>query len=294
MSDLDTQADQPDSAVLRNWARIPVLVRAVVTGVFVMAIGVQSWPVIAILMPAPWSAGIMAVLLWLFWMYFSGHWAPKSTHAARRENFRDVKLSRTVWLWGVLLLAPIFVAIWNASLVVTFRLIEFPAELFAEEYRVFSEIPVWIAWIYLIMTSLVAGICEETGFRGYMQVPLENRFGPAVAIIVVTIVFVAVHLHQAWSGPILVQMFLASALLAYFAYATGSLIPGIIAHISLDVINFSYWWTDIAGRFEERPISETGVDVHFIIWVLILIVGTGIFVFGCRKVQAARKADRSV
>ncbi len=79
--------------------------------------------------------------------------------------------------------------------------------------------PIGTAWIIIIMSSLVAGICEETGFRGYMQVPLERKWGPAVAIIITSIVFMLIHLSHSWAAPILPHIFFASVLLGILAYS---------------------------------------------------------------------------
>lgn len=288
MSDIDAQVPPPDSNILRMWDRIPILIRALVSGIVVMAVGVWMWPAVSIIVPAPWSVIVMGGVLWVYWKYFSGSWAPKSTQVARQRYFRAVRLSRDVWTWG-LTLAVLLVVVWHSSMIVTFRFIEFPADRFVEEYKAIGEAPIWIAWLVIIMSSMVAGICEETGFRGYMQVPLEGRYGPIVAIAIVTGIFLVVHLHQAWAGPIIVQIVAVSALIGLLAYVSGSLIPGMIGHIIVDIINFSYWWTDLAGHFDKRPISETGPDVHFIFWLLIFIGSVALFLFACRKIWNSRQ-----
>jgi membrane protease YdiL (CAAX protease family) len=139
------------------------------------------------------------------------------------------------------------------------------------------------------MASLVAGICEETGLRGYMQVPLERHYGSGVGITIVSTVFLVFHLNQAWAIPILLHIFALSALLGILAYASRSLIPSMIGHTVMDIFNFSYWWTDIAGRFEMQTIAETGIDYHFIVWSLIF--GASIVLFFCtaRKTMAIRQ-----
>ena len=134
----------------------------------------------------------------------------------------------------------------------------------------FADAPIWQVWLFILMAALVAGITEEVGFRGYMQVPLEGRYGPAVGITIVSMVFVGAHLNQAWAGGggILIMLFGISAVWGVLARVSGSLIPGIISHTVTDIANFSYWWTDVAGAFDKRPISETGIDSHFILWIV--------------------------
>ena len=129
------------------------------------------------------------------------------------------------------------------------------------------------------MISAVAGICEEVGFRGYMQVPLEKRYGPLVAISIVSVVFVLVHLHQAWSGPVLFQIFFLSVLFGSIAFYSGSLIPGIVAHIVMDICNFSFWWTKLGSQFDKKTIGETGIDNHFVLWSVIFTLSLISFIF---------------
>ena len=287
MTDLDRQIQSSDSAITRFWQRIPLVIRAIVSGIFVSTIGVYAWLVIGPLIPGLWAIVVIGGVLWLYWKYFSGSWWPQSTAEARRNSFRAVKMSAAVWKWG-LAAAMLIVVIWQSGMVLTFRIVEFPAEAFTAGYNL-EAIPLWLAWLMVIMSSLVAGICEETGYRGYMQVPLEERYSPGVAITIISIMFLVIHLQQVWAPPVLFHLFALSVLLGILAYASGSLIPGIIAHTSLDIFNFSYWWTDVAGTFDKRPITETGIDSHFVVWVLILVASVALFSWAARKTLAARQ-----
>ena len=143
------------------------------------------------------------------------------------------------------------------------------------------------------MSSLVAGICEETGFRGYMQVPLEKRYGPATSIAAASIVFVLTHLHRAWALPILIHLFAMSVMLGSLAYASGSLIPGMLGHTVMDIFNFSFWWSDLAGTFGRQTIAESGFDAHFVVWLVILVASLAAFLFATRRTLLARWQDES-
>jgi membrane protease YdiL (CAAX protease family) len=100
-------------------------------------------------------------------------------------------MSASAWMWS-LVSALLIVAIWQSGMVVTFRLLEFPRQAFTAGYD-FEAMPLWMAWLMVIMASLVAAICEETGYRGYMQVPLEKKHGRVVAIVLVSIAFLVVQ-----------------------------------------------------------------------------------------------------
>lgn len=51
-----------------------------------------------------------------------------------------------------------------------------------------------------MVSPISAGICEETGLRGYMQRPIEQRHGAPVAILIPSL-FAALHLTKAWATP---------------------------------------------------------------------------------------------
>lgn len=286
MSELDKQTQSSDSPIIRFWQRIPVLVRAIVSGVFVTFVGVGVSLLCLAVIPAPWSAIAMGGVLWLYWKYFSGSWWPRSTAEARSKNFRAVKLSADVWKWG-LVGVFLFVVILQSATVLTFRLIEFPAEASAD-YGL-DALPVWEAWIIIIMASLVAGICEETGFRGYMQVPLEKRYSPVAGIVIASMMFTVLHLGQAWAGPILFQIFAIGTLFGILAYTSGSLIPSIIGHTIMDVFNFAFWWTDLGGNIEIQTIAVTGIDSLFITAVIFFVASLALFFWWARKMVAIRQ-----
>lgn len=103
--------------------------------------------------------------------------------------------------------------------------------------------------------------------------------------------FAVIHLNQAWAAGagVLIIMFAAGIMAGVNASVSGSLIPIMIGHIAVDVINFSYWWTDVAGAFDKRPIGEAGVDIHFILWLVALVASVVLFVFAARKTLTARQ-----
>jgi membrane protease YdiL (CAAX protease family) len=275
------------SALSGFWRRVPVAIRAIVTGLLVAEIGIMTWVASLMLIPGIWPLVVMGGALCAFCVYLSGSGWPKATREARRARFRAWRLPRAVWAWG-LAAAMLWVVVAQASFVLIFRVVEFPAELFDQGFGL-EGIPPWIAWMFIVMSALVAGICEEVGFRGYMQVPLEKRYGPRVAIAITSLVFVIFHLNQAWAPPLLFHLFVLSAGGGILAYAAGSLIPIIVAHAVLDVFNFAYWWSDVAGRFEKRPLAETGIDAHFVVWSLVFGASLALFVWTLYKINVARQ-----
>ena len=271
----------PSNSFMRFWMKIPLFVRSVLLGFSVSSLGVGIWVLLATKAPFPWSVLAMGAVLILYWMYFSGKWKPSNTKAYRRFSIRRTKLERPVWIWGMAAAIFIFLLM-HAGWILTFRMVEFQPEIFKTSSYL-NDLPPWTSWPLIVMGSLVAGICEEVGFRGYMQAPLEKKYGPVVAISVTSLVFVVVHLHQAWASGMLAGIFAISFVIGYLAYASNSLLPGIIAHVSFDILNFAYWWSDVLGNYERKPISMTGIDAHFIISVIVVLLSISLFILTIRK-----------
>jgi membrane protease YdiL (CAAX protease family) len=134
-----------------------------------------------------------------------------------------------------------------------------------------------------------AGICEETGFRGYMQRLLERIHGAPVAILVSSLFFTALHLTKAWAVPGMVPIiFGAGLMLGFLAWSSESLIPCIVGHVAMDIGLFAYWWTGIAGQFTMQPISRTGVDQPFVIAVAAFLVLFAIFLAAISRLERDR------
>ena len=271
------------SSSRRYWMKVPLIIRAILVGFGVNTLGVGSWVLLTAVLPLPWAIFSMAIVLILFWKYFSGKWKPEHTQEFRKFCFRKVNLKKEVWIWGIIGSVSFF-AFLNLTLVLTFRFVEFQPEIF-KTASLLNDMPIVLTWAVIIMASLVAGICEEIGFRGYMQVPLEKKYGHFAGIMITSIVFLIAHLHQAWASGIEIQIIIFSCMIGYLAYASNSLLPGIIAHISFDIINFSYWWSDVIGTFSYKPISITGIDTHFIFSTTLFLIATLVFIYAISKLM---------
>jgi len=186
-------------------------------------------------------------------------------NASRPTAFRRGRLSSAQCFWGII--AALFFAVTiHASIVLLFRLVPFPTEAFRHGYDFSFIRSMRLQWLAVVVSAASAGICEETGFRGYMQRPIEQRHGAPAAILISSSFFVALHLTRAWATPGMIPIvFGAGVLLGLLAWSSGSLIPGMIGHVVMDIGLFAYWWTAIAGDFTARPVTETSVDWPFLI-----------------------------
>jgi uncharacterized protein len=93
-----------------------------------------------------------------------------------------------------------------------------------------------IRFSVLLMGPMVAGVVEETAFRGYMQSHLE-RIGPTFAILVTSAVFTLLHATHGLAYLLAVApgFFLASVVYGYLALKSGSILPGMALHFAGDL-----------------------------------------------------------
>jgi membrane protease YdiL (CAAX protease family) len=241
-----------------------VVVRAVVVGISVGMIAANVWPLLLLKIGMPAAALAELAFLSLYVAWAAGRGPPQKLRETRADYFRVRSLSRTQWLWGVIA-AVSFAATIHAALILLFRLVPFPAASFHSGYD-FSFIgSSSMQWMACIVSALSAGVCEETGFRGYMQRPIEHRHGPIVAILISSVFFTLLHLTKDWALIGMVPVvFGAGVLLGTLARASGTLVFCMLGHWIMDIGLFAYWWTQIAGTFSQRPIFEVGVDLFFI------------------------------
>jgi membrane protease YdiL (CAAX protease family) len=252
------------------WRRLPAAPRAIVSGLAIGLIAANVWPLLRMAAGPVWSPVGEVVFLIAFVWWASGHGAPSRTQLARGLAFRwPPPSSAAGWLYGGVAAIALAVTV-HAAMVVLFRLVPFPRDAFRQGYDLSSIPTIALRWVAVVVSALSAGICEETGFRGYMQRPLERAHGPAWAIGVSALFFTLLHLTKGWATIGMVPVVLgAGLLLGALAWASRSLVPSMISHFVMDVGLFAYWWTGIAGTFTARPIGQTGIDTPFVAALLI-------------------------
>jgi membrane protease YdiL (CAAX protease family) len=268
------------------WNAILSVVRSLIVGVLVTETGLITWLVLLVTLPPLVACAAMLGALLVYGLFFSGKILLPASMPWRRERFRQRSLSKATWVWG-LSAAALFVVAIESAFFTLFRLTPFPAEQFHRP-ELLERATTLELWTLAIVAALVAGVCEETGFRGYLQRPLELRFGPAKAIVLTTVGFAALHVNQAWVLTLMAPLLLASVMLGMLAYAARSLVPGMIGHAAMDVFNFSYWWWHLWGDYDRRPISETGIDLDFVTAAATLVISLSLFVVVVQRLFALR------
>jgi membrane protease YdiL (CAAX protease family) len=147
------------------------------------------------------------------------------------------------------------------------RLVALPPE---QQRTGVPQIPASTMLALVLVGALVAGIAEEAGFRGYMQGMIEQRHGPAVAILVSGIVFGLSHFLHRQVGFGHLPFYLAvSAVYGMLTSLTGSIMPGVVLHAAgnmldgfLLVLSGQSSWTSAPKAL----VWESGPDKSF--WAL--------------------------
>jgi membrane protease YdiL (CAAX protease family) len=248
---------------------ILVVFRAIVVG---LLIAVPAANVAPLLIAVPGGTILAIVFLGVFLWWTSGGGPPARRRQLRADCFRRTRLSALEWFWGVLA-ALSFAATVHAAIVLLFRFEIFPAQAFHRGYDLSSLPTQSLRWLVCILGALSAAVCEETGFRGYMQRPIELVGRPALAIMISSVSFTLIHLNKSWALLAMVPIiFGAGVLLGWLARASGTLLFGMLGHWIMDIGLFAYWWAQIAGTFAERPVWQTGWDRAFAIECAVFVI----------------------
>ncbi len=274
----DTNANLP----VRSWHRLPVIVRAIITGgiaaaagtipwALLVSINMKQWPVV------PWAIVPTGLYLWFYFWYLRGNGWPQSTQESRRRNCRANRLSGEVWAasLGAGFLGLVSIVLFQS---VMNRLVTLPHQSQPD----ISQYPLITVALWLVTSALVAGVAEEASFRGYLQKPIEQSYGPVIAIIITGILFGFAHFSHPEVGLILLPYYIiVAAVYGAVAYYANSIFPSMVLHAggnllgSLDLFarGRSEWQTSATSS---PLVWETGTDASF--WLSLagfLIIGAG-------------------
>lgn len=281
------------------WVRLPVLVQAVLTGLAVATAGTIPWATLVSAnikhQPAlPWAVPIMAVYLWLFWRYVRGEGWPQSTAAARRASSRANGLPAD--LWGPALLAGVLGLVSVLLLQgVLSRLVALPQQRDLDV----SQYPALTVLLWVLMSAVVAGVVEETAFRGYVQTPIERRHGPVIAILVTGSLFGLIHFTHPEVTLVLLPYYMAvAAVYGALAHLTDSTLPSMVLHGGGNV--FSAFDLFTRGRSEWQLsatptplIWKAGPDAAFLANAAALLIVGAAAVWAYTELSRAARATRA-
>jgi len=264
------------------WHRLPVIVRAAVTGGFVATLGTLPWALLVALnvkhgSAVPWAVPPTALYLWFFWRWVRGAWWPRSTAEARRALSRANPVPDE--MWGLAIFAGLLGLVVVLLLqTVMSRLVTIPRQQDIDP----SRYPLVTVLLWVLMSAAVAGVVEETAFRGYLQGPIERRHGPLIAILVTGILFGFLHFTHPEVTLALMPFYLAvAAVHGTLAYLTNSIWPSMVLHAGGNVFAaFDLFarghseWQGLGEGSRAQLIWDTGPDAAF--WTSVgatLVVG---------------------
>lgn len=277
------------------------VVSAVLAGLGVLLAGNLPW--IALLAPLnlrvlpsiPWAIVPMAVYLWLYWQYIGGRRGSDDTAAMRRASLRANRLAAEVWSLAIVTGLIGFAAV-LALVTLMARMITMPE---STPIVLPDGMPRWTMFLLLVMASIVAGMSEEAGFRGYMQGPIERRYGLAAAVLVNGVLFGLLHFpnHPAAVVAMLPYYLAVSALYGGLTWAANSILPALALHIGGNVWSLTRLWATGRPEWQLSPtapsrIWEVGLDAAFVMTALACLALTAVTVVLCRSIRtlASRRA----
>lgn len=272
---------------------------AVFLGLGVLLAGNLPW--IALLAPlnlrvfpsVPWAIVPMAAYLWLYWRYIGGRVGSRDSAEMRRANLRANRLDAEVWTGAIITGLTGFGAL-LAFLTLMARLVTMPASV---PISVPEEMPFLTVFVLLVMASIVAGMTEEAGFRGYMQGPIERKYGLALAVLVNGVIFGLLHFptHPAGVISMLPYYIAVSAIYGGLTWAVNSILPAMALHVSGNVWSLTRLWVTARPEWQlsatGRPlIWDVGPDSAFVVTAVLLVILTALTVVLCRSLRTVANA----
>jgi membrane protease YdiL (CAAX protease family) len=185
---------------------------------------------------SPWAAVTTACWLIVMLVWLSGRGWPRRTSAVRRFHCRLWRPEAGAWSGDSLttILSLIGAMVGLSVVYVLMGASRPPVDVSAYPTTA-------VRFSVLLMGPMVAGVVEETAFRGYMQSHLE-RIGPTFAILVTSTAFTLLHGTHGLAYLLAVApgFFLASVVYGYLALKSGSILPGMALHFAGDLA-FAYF-----------------------------------------------------
>jgi membrane protease YdiL (CAAX protease family) len=285
-------AQKKRSKMMYFWNRLPVILRALIIGYLTAAIGglgeLFIFANLKFLPQIPWMLLAAGLWLWVFWWYVNGGGWPHSTSEARRSNLRAGALCGRVWGFSILAGSLGLLSVLGVGFL-TPRIAEIPREAFKLPLD-FSVYPVWMIISILLVISILSGVAEEVGYRGYMLSLIQRRHGWILGTAVTGFAFFLDHYfsHAYATFAFLPFFMLVSTVHALLVYFTGSIRPSILLHAVLDfaVIPFQY---GLLATIPSSPVFKSGIDSSFILEVVLTVLFAIAAVPAFRKLRSVTK-----
>ena len=229
------------------WSKIPVVIRAVINGFIVQIAGFLILMIAVsanfkFLPEVPWAIVPLGVGLLAYWVYFGGQGWPKCTAGLRRHYRRSHPLRSHDRLM-IIVAVILFAVTLECVAILQYAYWEMPPEALGMAAGL-ADLPLWSSIPLALATAFFVGVGEEMSFRGYMQVPIEDRHGPWLGLTVPALFFALAHGLDPHVLPI---FFVASLGWGFIAWKANSIRPGIMAHTAIDAAAFLWAIFNLKG-----------------------------------------------
>jgi sodium transport system permease protein len=127
-------------------------------------------------------------------------------------------------------------------------------------------------WQYLLVYSILAALCEELAFRGFILSGLRRRLGPWSAILLSSLLFALYHMNVFQVVP----TFLLGLVLGLLTTRSGSILPAMVFHLLYNGLLIGvallprFGYTDEAVPFQ--PFFHPAVAVTFTLLAFLLLM----------------------
>jgi membrane protease YdiL (CAAX protease family) len=231
----------------------------------------------------PWAVPVTAIYLWFFWRYLHGDGPPASTSAERRRSLRANRIAGAEWVWAMVAGGLGIVAL-VLALRVANRMVMLPPQQLPD----LRQIPRLTVLALLLFAAPVAGVIEEAAFRGYMQGPIECRYGLPVAILITGTMFAVAHLDFT---PILWPYYVAvAAIYGTVTHRTNSVLPAVVLHTAGNLYSNTDLWLHGKAEWQAPSTSagliwKSGGDASFWMSVCAFLIVAALTVLAFRQLE---------
>jgi membrane protease YdiL (CAAX protease family) len=149
-------------------------------------------------------------------------------------------------------------------------------EAWQQALRQFHTLPFPLTWALI---ALLPGVCEELLFRGFLLRGFRTRFSEPAAIVWVGVLFGIFHVDPYRFVPVT----LLGIWFGYLVVRTGSIIAGMVAHVTNNTIaiSLSYFAMEMQEKIPVAP-DEISPIQQFLAFSPVLIIAIAGFLVTIR------------
>ncbi|MBD3289417.1 CPBP family intramembrane metalloprotease [candidate division KSB1 bacterium] len=160
-------------------------------------------------------------------------------------------------------------------------------EAVVETLKQAIQINTWWEFILIGFSAVIlASVCEEMLFRGFLQTSFENSFDVTKAVMLTALLFGIVHFNPWWT----IQLIIFGIFLGVLAWKSKSIIPSMVVHGINNGLSLIFHNTD--EKNIEWYLWKDHVDPYIIlIAAVVFIYGFKLFYSYCEELHASKKPN---